>query len=84
MDRRLVDEAWERCLAFGSYALRQQQPGVGGRELVVARAQHMGWVLRSAPGWRARGRHVGRLVGRSRVLFDRRHRFWHGKRAAAG
>ena len=84
MDRRLVDEAWERCLAFGSYALRQQQPGVGGRELVVARAQHMGWVLRSAPGWRARGRHVGRLVVRSRVLFDRRHRFWHGKRAAAG
>jgi hypothetical protein len=78
LDRRLVDEAWACCLGFGSYSWRLQQPGVSGRVMLGARVGYTWWVLRSAPGWRARGHHVGRLVGRLRVLFDRRDRFLRG------
>jgi hypothetical protein len=79
-DRRLVNEAWASCLAFGSYRLMEMR--VTGWPLVVGRARQLSWVLRSAPGWGARRHHLLRLVGRSRVLVDRRRRFWHGKGGA--
>ncbi len=76
-DRRLVDEGWRGCLGFGSYAARQYDER--GWPLVAARWGHFSWVVRSAPGWGARWRHVTRLVGRSRVLVDPRHHFWRGR-----
>lgn len=73
-DRRLVDEAWLRCLGGQSWPL--VQPQSSGWTGIRRWLDHNSWLWRSSPSWKVRWWFLSRGVMRARVFFDLRRRPW--------
>ncbi len=73
-DRRIVSEAWERCLKADSWAImgRRSSGWDGSRRAIDL----LWWMWRSSPSWRVRRSQIRIWLQRSRSLIDPRRRPW--------